>query len=304
MTNTVIHINPTKPSELEFDVSIKDVNPTSTPVVRFVISSEACDYSFKCNESKDVKSKWCVSLPMLPQLTGDTAPFCVEVIVGDYYSEPVKGIVELMADPEPKVKNKDKDTPKPSVTVSVKVNQTDVEKDKPREDSIKENAGQGGGGEITGMYAPTNALLKPERDPTENGRMKGDSSVNDEFVDKDRLSLDKAEDMSSSITPGGGAPAYQQEDGKPRNGKIVPPGEAEGESDTEAEHEDEEFDPKVVADKIVRDMVGKATKPAKRGSLFSRDSDGKAVIKGLETPETKQRLKNNASKVKNILGAT
>jgi hypothetical protein len=150
----------------------------------------------------------------------------------------------------------------------------------------------GGGGEITGMYAPTNSLLKPEEDPTKNGRMKGDSSVNDEFIDKDRLSLDKAEDLGT-LSPGEGR-AYQQEDGKGRNGKIVPPGEVEGEQDTPRAIEDEEFDPK----------DSKVAKAIKKGTLFKRDSSGKPVIKGIHTPEAKQRLKDNASKVKDILKTT
>ena len=170
-------------------------------------------------------------------------------------------------------------------------------------ETLTETPQGGGGGEITGRYAPNNSLLVKEKDPTKNGRMKGDTAVNDEFIDKDRLSLDKAEELSSSITPGAGR-AYQQEDGKGRNGKIIPSDDVEGEQDTERAHEDEEFDPKQVADKIMKDTVGKVAKPAKKGTLFKRDGSGKTVIKGLETPAAKQKLKDNADKVKNILKST
>jgi hypothetical protein len=312
-----IQINPNKSTELEFDVIIQGIEDANLPIVRFVIVSaiDDCDYSFKCSKVEGEKSKWLARMPAFPQFKVNTSKFRVEVIVDEYFFVPAEGEITFITAPE--VKFKSKNTPKPTVTTSFTVKQseddeksekkdgsgklfTDAEvrargkeelekqKKKVTEDLLETPQG-GGGGEVTGRYAPTNALLKPEADPTENGRMRGDTSVNDEFTDEDRLSLDKVEDIASAIRPGEGR-AYQQEDGKDREGKIAA--------------EEEEFDPKKVADNIMKSALGNLPKSTTKGTLFKRDSSGKTVIKGLEDTKTKEKLKGNAKKVSDILKST
>lgn len=319
MSDTNIQFNPAKSTELEFNVVISGIDDVNIPTVRFVIVSavDGCDYSFKCGKLEGEKSKWLAQMPALPQIKVNTAQFRVEVIIDDYYFEPATGEITFIT--APSVKFAGNNTPKPHVTASFTVKQSEDEKESVKKDGtgklftdaevrargkqeiekqkkkvtedLLETPQGGGGGEITGMYAPNNSLLKPEADPTENGRMRGDTSVNDEFTDKDRLSLDKAEEIGSSIRPNDGGRAYQQEDGKPREGKI-------------AAEEEEEFDPKKVADNIMKSTIGKLPKATSKGTLFKRDSSGKTVIKGLEDTKTKERLKGNAAKVKDILGST
>lgn len=333
MADNNIQINPNKSSELEFDVIVQGVEDiTNIPMVRFVIVSaiDDCDYSFNCSKIEGEKTKWIARMPAFPQFKLNTAKFRVEVIIDEYFFTPAEGEITFIT--SPKVEFTAKNTPKPSVTTSFTVKQSDDEKPelekeagsgklftvdevkargkkeiekqkKEVTENLLETPQGGGNGEVTGRYAPNNSLLVKEKDPTENGRMKGDTSVNDEFTDEDRLSLDKVEDIASEIRPGEGR-AYQQEDGKGRNGKIVPPGLVKGETGTPRATEQEEFDPKEVADKIMKDTVGKVSKPTTKGTLFKRDGEGKTVIKGLEHPETKKRLKGNAQKVKDILGTT
>jgi ribosomal protein S12 len=291
MADNNIQLNPSKPTELEFDVMIQGIGKMDVPVVRFVIVSaiEDYDFSFRCIKVEGEKSKWVAMMPALPGIKSESADFRVEVIIDDYYFEPAAGEITFISTPE--VHFKDKKGTKPTVSTSFTVKQKDVvpSEEKPaKKKNVKEDVKPvdavteaAGGGEITGQYAPSNDLLVPEEDPASNGRMRGNKPVNDEFTDEDRLSLDKAEEISSSITPGEGR-AYQQEDGK---------------------KQDEPFDAKKVASGIVKTtMGGGAKKPDSVGSLFKRDSSGKAVIRGLESESSKKQLKDNADKVKDILG--
>ena len=291
MANNSIQINPKKPSELEFEVLIQGIDKSNIPAVRFVVMSDTGDLSFNCVKVEGEKDKWLAKIPALSHIKTDAAQFRVEVIVDDYFFTPAEGEITFIT--TPKVKFAAKNTPKPTVTASFTVKQSEDEKPEPEKKDKKKvtedlQETTSGGGEITGRYAPTNALLKPEEDPTENGRMRGNTSVNDEYTDKDRLSLDTAEDLGSSITPNNGARAYQQEDGKPRKGKIMP-------------SEEEEFNPKKIADEIMKDTIGKTKNPTTKGTLFKRDVSGKAIIKGLDSAKTIQTLKDNAKKVKDIL---
>lgn len=59
-----------------------------------------------------------------------------------------------------------------------------------------------GGPEITGQYAPTNQLLKPEF-PPKQGR--GNKPVEDELVDKARLETDTIDQLGDMDSGGGGA---------------------------------------------------------------------------------------------------
>jgi hypothetical protein len=63
------------------------------------------------------------------------------------------------------------------------------------------------------------------------------------------------------------------------------------------------YDPKAVAESIVKHTLGSNSKPEHKGSLFKRDKSGKAVIKGLDTPAEKATKRSNAEKVKEILSS-
>lgn len=61
-----------------------------------------------------------------------------------------------------------------------------------------------GGPEITGQYAPTNQLLKPEFEPKQ---ARGNIPKDDEHVDKSRLELDTVEQLGD-MADGGDAAQY------------------------------------------------------------------------------------------------
>lgn len=239
---------------------IQGMDDMNVPVVRFVITSEAaqCDYSFSCKRVEGEKNKWCAKLPALLHVKESTVKFHVEVIVDGYYFEPAQGSVTLVTDPTVKF------TPsvsKPTVTTSFTVRQEPDEK-KDEEDE-----------EITGQYAPTNALLKPEFPPPETHVANKD----DEHVDYSKIDA-----ISSEVVPGEGDP-------------YPPRAPDEGDED--------DFDPRRVAESIVRKTFGSgAAKPATQGTLFKRDKDGKTVIEGLDSPAGKAEKALKAAKVREILG--
>jgi hypothetical protein len=281
-----IKINPTKPTEYEFDVMIQGIDVTLVPLVRFVIIGDVCDESYRCSRVADEKSKWVVKLPVLTHIKAESTKFRVEVIVDDYYFEPAQGEITFVSASD--VHFKDKPSKKPSVTT--KIVDEPKKAEEPKAAKVKESAEKtvdeamngGGGAEITGRYAPNNSLLTPEEDPTENGRMKGDSSVNDEFTDPNRLDpeiveLNKINDIADDHPLGDGK-QYPQEDGK------------------------DGFDARDIASKIIKDSMGNLKAPAKKGSLFKRGEDGKPIIAGFESVQTKQEQARKAAKVKEILG--
>jgi hypothetical protein len=65
--------------------------------------------------------------------------------------------------------------------------------------------------------------------------------------------------------------------------------------------EKDRYDPSEVAEQILRKQMKKVQPPSEKGFLFSRTSDGKAHVEGLETKEAKQQMLDKAAKVKQIL---
>lgn len=121
-----------------------------------------------------------------------------------------------------------------------------------------------GGGDVTTHAAPTNALLQPERDP--------------EFEVELGTEFHRA--------TGEKEPDPQAVDIADIAGKVEG-----GLTDVEG------------ADDLNK-APAKLTRPEKPGSLFKRTTGGKAMIPGLEDPETKKNLVNKAAKVREILGST
>lgn len=266
MADPTIKINPTKPCELEFDVTIQGLEDTTKPVVRFVLSSsEGFDCSFPCQPSDD--SKWVAKMPPMHHLKDNSVPFRVEVIVDGYYFEPAQGTAYLVTDPSVKFQPT---VSKPTVSTSFTVKQEGESK---RDKKVEEAASAA---TITGQYAPTNDLLKPEEEPKQGSVKTAQAEKDDQNIDHTRLS-----DISSSVLPG------ETTDPEPVPGR---------------EDDEDVFDPKKIAENIVRKTVGKVEKPTAPGKLFKRGKDGRPVVAGLDTPAEKIEKVNKAAKVKEILG--
>lgn len=103
--STVIKVNNTKETNLEFDIAIQglmeDTNPNTD--VRFVVKNVNNKYnlSVKCNRNEN--NKWVANLPAL-QLESKTQPFQIEVIVDGYYFAPASGTLEVLNEPKVKIK--------------------------------------------------------------------------------------------------------------------------------------------------------------------------------------------------------
>lgn len=272
---TTITINPTKNSDLEFDVMIQGLDGGELPVVKFVITSEAagCDYAFRCSkvEGEDAKNRWLAKLPALQHIKENSVKFHVEVIVEGYYFEPAQGTVTLISDPSVKFQPT---VSKPTVTTSFTVRQ-EPDKEEPKKEPVKTDDKEEEDEEITGQYAPTNALLKPEFPPPQSHVKAGQG-------DDDAIDMD---DLADHVVPG------ETTDPEPQKGNNVAD-----------EGDEDDFDPKRVAENIVRSTFGgQLTRPSKPGSLFGRRADGSPIVEGLDTPAEKVAKANKAAKVREIL---
>lgn len=275
MSDPIIKINPGKPCELEFEVSVQGSDQSDPPIVRLVLEGHP-DYAcvFLCD--KQDGSKWQARLPELSHFTRTSVPFHVEVIVDGYYFEPAEGTIQLITDP--KVMFPSASTAgKPTVTTSFTVKQeSDSTPAKAEEDE-----------EVTARYggemSPTNQLLKPEEPPLETTVKVAQAGVDDEYIDHSRLNS-----IASEVVPGDSTDP-EPDTTEPRV------------HNDDDEGDEEDFNPKSVAESIVRNTLGKVERPSTRGSLFKRSSDGRPIIEGLETPHTKALKEQRAKAVKQIL---
>lgn len=285
-----IRLNPNKSSQLEFDVMISGLE-NILPIVRFVIVDVAdeVDWVVKCKKLDG--SKWQASFPAFENMKLNTCKFQVEVIVEEYYFQPATGEIVFINTPD--VSFKPKAGPKPTVTTSFVVKQDDdTTKEKPKtktkvtpkpKATPKKKVTEASAGNITGQYAPTNDLLKTEEDPTPtHSTVKtAQAELDDEYIDTARLN-----DITDEVIPGSGH-EYAQDDGK---------------DDIEDDLITSEYDPKKVAEGILKDTFGKVKAPTLRGSLFKRDGDGKILVPGLENKKQKQESDDRNQKVRDILG--
>lgn len=253
----LLKINPTKTSDIEFDVTLQGMDGKNKPVVRFVLidDTQEIGYSFCCKKMSGGKNKWSAKIPTLDFIKETALKFHVEVIVEGRYFEPAQGEVTLVADSPGS---------KPTAMTSFTVRQDDERKDEEDE-------------EITGQYAPTNGLLKPEFPPPESHVKTAQAEKDDQAIDMDKL--------ASHVTPG------ETTDPEPQKGNNVAD-----------EGDEEEFDPRRVAEDIMRNVFGTGlTRPEKPGSLFGRRADGSPIVEGLDTPAEKIAKAAKAAKVREIL---
>ncbi len=279
---TTIKINPAKNSDLEFDVMIQGMDNNEPPVVKFASTSEAagCDYAFRCTkvEGEETKHRWLAKLPALQHIKESEVKFHVEVIVDGYYFEPAMGTVILVTEPGVKFQP---NVTRPTVTTSFTVRQ---EEDKPEEkpaEKTEDKSKEDDKGEedeqvtITGQYAPTNGLLKPEFPPPQSHVKTAQAVKDDQAIDMSKL--------ASHVVPGQTTDPEPQDDGKD-----------EGDEDG--------FDPARVAEQIVRSTVEQIEKPTTQGMFFKRRNDGSPIVEGIDTGKDAAAKRAKADKVKQILG--
>lgn len=277
MSEPTIKINPAKACDIEFEVSVQGSEVSEPPIVRLVMNG--CDEylcTFEC--AKTEGSKWLAKIPPLTHFTKTTVPFHVEVIVDGYYFEPAEGTIQLITNPS--VKFQPATSAKPKVTTSFTVKQEEDEEKPKKADKKVDEASSAA--TFTAQYSPSNVLLKPEEEPMQGSVKIGNATKDDEHIDHTRL-----KDISSSVLPG------ETTDPEPQRGNNEPSGE---------EGDDEEFDPKRVAEGIVsRTIGGSVQKPTTQGTLFKRGKDGKAMIEGIDSPASKAEKAAKAARVKEIL---
>lgn len=270
-----IKLNPSKPSKLEFDVMVSGLDG-APPTVRFVVQQikDGLDWVVSCKKLEG--SKWEASFPAFTNIELESCKFCVEVIVDEYFFTPAQGEISFIGTPDVSF-NKQTIT-KPTVTTSFVVKQED-EKPKTKPKKVSEAMG---GGEVTGQFAPTNGLLVPEEDPsfTHSNVKTAQAEKDDQFIDYDELNDEVIDDIADEVVPGEGI-QYRQSDGK------------------------QPFNPKDVAKDIIRKTMGSsaaATAPTKKGSLFARDGDDKAIVPGLESRKQQLDKDERTRRVHEILG--
>lgn len=274
---TVIKINPTKPSKLDFDVTISGLDDIK-PKVRFVIcdAMKGVDWAVACTHLED--DRWSAALPVLTGVVATSLNFRVEVIADEYFFTPARGQITLMTVKDVEFESK---TKKPSVSASFSVSQEDTPTPKktPKVAESFSAASASSGGETGGGSDPTNALLSPEQDP----------------------SIDPSDDMDN---PGMYDVKPDEDPGDEEQGDIAYQASitiVQTPGDTELPMP--EFDPKTVAAGIIRKSMGSVSRPTTPGRLFKRTADGQAVVDGLESPEAKRALERKAARVKEILGS-
>jgi len=270
MSEPTIKINPAKACDIEFEVSVQGSEVSEPPIVRFVMNG--CDdylCTFECTKVEGVK--WSVQIPPLTHFTKTTVPFHVEVIVDGYYFEPAAGTVQLITNPS--VKFQPATNAKPTVTTSFTVKQKEDKKPSKAEKKVSEAAA------ITDQHAPTSDPLSPETEPTQDGESLVELDVTGQYAPSTNNLIPEYD------------PAFPKGDAKT----------PQAEFDKNLDPPPEEFDPKKVAASIVKNTIGSAAKPTARGTLFTRDSTGKPVIVGIDSPDVKATKAANAKRVKDIL---
>lgn len=267
--DTTLKINPSTSAELEFDVMIQGIGDKELPEVRFVVETEQYDRSFKCTRVSEEKHKWCAKLPAMKDLGNDSCPFRVEVVIDGYLFVPAKGTLTFVRNPDVKFQT---ESTRPSVTTSFTVKQEESAAQPVEEAS--------GGGEVTGQYAPTNDLLKPEYEPPRSHAKAPGTEKDDERIDHEKL------EISDFGNPVPGQTTDVQPEGSNSHDLVG------------------EFDPREVAERIIKGKMGSIKRPQTQGSLFKRGKDGKAIVDGIDSPEVARERAEKSARVKEILRTT
>ena len=318
--DTNLHLNPSKPTEFEFEVQISSNHDTfatsDMSMVRFVVMNTelGCDMTFRCERAAE-EHKWKVNLPELASdLKKPTYNFRVEVVVDGYYFEPATGQLILVTDPIVDVKS----SSKPKVAASFgKKEEPEKEEGGNRlitADELRDAARKGkeekdvkeamGGTSFAGDYsAPTNSLMGPEYKPEDIPAKKQQKTPEDDMVDVKRL--------ASNVVPGAGE-AYAQDDGKlpdeePEEDEESSKKVVKKEKKEKKEEVKESFSAQQVAERIIESTLGgkkffeKNKENTKGGFLFKRNAQGKVSISGLESPEEKAKIQERSEKVRKAL---
>lgn len=254
LSGSIIKADPNDSTSIEFDISIEGagIKRKSSAIVRLVIhDKDSGDRVFNCKNTEG--SLWAVTIPAIKEFANNTLKYTVEVIVDGYFFEPADG--EMMFSADPKVVAEVKPASKKEV--------------------VKEASG---GGEVTGQYAPTNDLLKPEYEPPSSHAKAPGTEKDDENIDMSRLS-----DLGRPVPGPGTDPEPEGSD----TVKIVTG-----------------FNPRDIAKNIIKDKMGSVKAPEKKGTLFKRGADGKPIVDGIVTPEQERLRKEKSARVKEILKTT
>ncbi len=281
MTDNVITINLSQPTELEFEMTTNGLNKDSdVPTVRFMLidADKGISYVFPC--SKKGKKQWVATLPKLDVELENDHTFCIECIIDGYYFTPAQGIVNFVDELTAKITSPvkepvdQKDSKFAKIIKDIKGEKVDkiIKNIKDAKDA-KVNEGAEGA-DITGQYAPTNDLLKPERKPKDSSAKIPKTEPMDELIDRDKLDAD--------FTPGEGGRQYAQTD------------------DVDFENPRELVD-KILSREKTTGLADIERATGKNGKLFTRDPEGKIVIPGLETKEQKERIDVLNQKIKDVL---
>lgn len=96
---TTINITPSKPSDVEFDLSIQGLDINNQVSVRLVILNlyKDIDLSIHCTRGKD--SKWLAIIPPGIPYGSNSYKFKIEVVVNEYYFEPADGEINIVLEP-------------------------------------------------------------------------------------------------------------------------------------------------------------------------------------------------------------
>jgi len=110
---TTININPSKSSNIEFELSVQGMDNTNDISVRFVVLEmfAGCGVSIECKNVGG--SKWAATIPPGVQLSESAYDFRIETVVNEYYFEPAEGKLQVMSDP---VVHIEEQTSKPTIT--------------------------------------------------------------------------------------------------------------------------------------------------------------------------------------------
>ncbi len=235
--DSTITIDLSQPIELEFEMTTNGLHSDNKPIVRFMLidSVDQISYLFPCSNKK--KNKWMVKIPKTDFNTEHDFTFCMECIIDEYYFVPAEGTINFKNIPVINLDN--------------------------AEEQVKEGAEAA---DITGQYAPTNGLLKPEYEPKRSSAKTPQLEPMDELID--------IEELTNDIIPGSGK-QYAQSDEK------------------------REMSARDIINKVLNHSKLKHIE--RKGKLFARDASGNVIVSGLETPAQKEAIRAINQKVKDII---
>lgn len=131
--------------------------------------------------------------------------------------------------------------------------------------------------EVVETATTAQSPLQTDEDPIfTQSSVKSNDSVLDDQIDKETL-----DDIADEVTPGDGA--------------QIP------DDNERVELLKAEFDPRSVAENILKNKFKLGETSEKKGSLFSRGADGKVLVPGLLNPQQQKELQERERKVKDIL---